>query len=393
MEHVEVSPRRHGLILVALGLSAFALFGMRDGAVGVAWPSIRAHFDQPLSALGLLLVVSLAGYLIASVGSGRLLERVPAGSQLITASCSAALGVLAFAVSADWVMLIAGSCLLGVANGIVDVNVNAYIALRQSVGTVNLVHAGWGVGTTLGPLVVTASLALSGSWRLAYLVLLGFEMLLLGGFVMTRRLWDASMAGTNRARELVPPMTRTPRTALLPTLVLFFTYAGLELATGQWAFTFLVSGHGVTTTSAGLAVAAYWGALTTGRLAASTLGPRFTATRLLDVCLGVIAVGYLAILAYPNLLVTTCGLAITGVGLGPIFPTLVSLTPRRVGSDRTSAVMGYQLSAAALGGAGLSALVGVALQRFGSASLGTILVLGAVVVIAVRGTSRRLERA
>jgi fucose permease len=393
MERVEVSPRRHGLILVALGLSAFALFGMRDGAVGVAWPSIRAHFDQPLSALGLLLVVSLAGYLIASVGSGRLLEHIPAGSQLITASCSAALGVLAFAVSADWVMLIAGSCLLGVANGIVDVNVNAYIALRQSVGTVNLVHAGWGVGTTLGPLVVTASLALSGSWRLAYLVLLGFEMLLLGGFITTSRLWDSSMAGTNRARELVPPMTPTRRTALLATLVLFFTYAGLELATGQWAFTFLVSGHGVPTTVAGLAVAAYWGALTVGRLAASALGPRFSATTLLDVCLGVTAVGYLAILMYPSVLVTTCGLALTGVGLGPIFPTLVSLTPRRVGSERTSAVMGYQLSAAALGGAGLSALVGVALQRFGSASLGTILVLGAVVVIAVRGTSRRLERA
>ncbi len=393
MARLHLTPRRHGRILVALGLTAFALFGMRDGAVGVAWPSMRAHFDQPVSGLGLLLVTSLAGYLIASVASGRLLTRVPAGSQLITASCSAALGVLAFAGSGVWVMLIAGSCLLGLANGIVDVNVNAYIALRQSVGTVNLVHAGWGVGTTLGPLIVTASLALSGSWRLAYLVLLVFEVLLLGGFVTTRRRWDSSLTGPHRPPAMVRWTPPAPRTAILATLALFFAYAGLELATGQWAFTFLVSGHGVPTTAAGLAVAAYWGALTVGRLAASALGPRWSATRLLDLCLGVTAVGCVVTLTYPGVLVTAGGLALTGAGLGPIFPTLVSLTPRRVGSERTSAVMGYELSAAALGGAVISALVGVALQRFGSASLGILLVIGVVMVIAVRGTSRRQERA
>ncbi len=182
------------------------------------------------------------------------------------------------------------------------------------------------------------------------------------------------------------------RTALLATMALFFTYAGLELATGQWAFTFLVSGHGVPTTAAGLAVAAYWGALTAGRLAASALGHRLSATALLDCCFVVAALGYLLILAYPNALLTGCGLALAGVGLGPVFPTVVSLTPRRVGPRRTSTVMGYQLSAAALGGSVISALVGVALQRFGSATLGLILVVGAVVVIAVRGTGRRLER-
>ncbi len=380
-------------ILVALGLVAFVLFGIRDGSVGVAWPSMRVRFDQPLSALGLLLLVSLAGYLVASVASGRMLVHVPAGSQLITASCCAALGALALAVAANWLVLIAGACLLGVANGIVDVNVNAYLALRQSLATVNLVHAGWGVGTTAGPLLVTASVVVSGSWRFAYVALVAFELLLLGGFTLTRRRWDSSLVPSDRARKADRAMPPRSQRALLATLALFFTYAGLEVATGQWAFTFLVTGHRVPTTAAGLAVAAYWGALTVGRLAASGLAHRLSTTALLDGCLIVTTIGYLVILAYPDALVTAGGLALAGAGLGPIFPTIVSLTPRRVGAGRTSTVMGYQLSAAALGGGVISALVGVALQRFSSAILGLLMLLGTIVVIAVRGSGRRLERA
>ncbi len=384
-------PRRSGQVIVALGLTGFLLFGMREGAVGVAWPSIRASFGQPLSALGLLLVSSLVGYLVASTASGRLAMRIPVGRQLILASCAATLGVSSFAFSTQWLLLVAGSCLLGVANGTVDVNVNAYLALRHGVRTLNLVHAGWGVGTALGPLAVTASLALNGSGRPAYVVLLCFEVLLLGGFVLTRHLWDSSRASTPRDRHAAPPSSHTAHTALVGTLALFSAYAGLELGTGQWAFTFLVGGHGVAATLAGLAVAAYWGALTAGRIAASRFGNRLRATTLLDLCLGITSVGFIVVLVYPDALLAGCGLVIAGAGLGPIFPTLVSLTPQRVGPERTSAVMGYQLSAAALGGSVISAVIGVALQQFGPRALGVIVVLGVGMLIGLRAITRGTE--
>jgi fucose permease len=383
--------RRAGPVIVALGLTGFLLFGMRDGALGVAWPSIRASFGQPLSALGLLLVSSLVGYLVASTASGRLSLRIPVGRQLILASCAASLGVSSFAFSTHWLLLVAGSCLLGVANGTVDVNVNAYLALRHGVRTLNLVHAGWGVGTALGPLAVTASLALNGSWRAAYVVLLGFEVLLLGGFVLTRRLWDASRVAPPRDRHGAAPSSPAAHTTLAGTLALFSVYAGLELGTGQWAFTFLAGGHGVATTPAGLAVAAYWGALTAGRVVASRFGNRLRPTTLLDLCLGITTVGFVVVLAYPGALLAGCGLVIAGAGLGPIFPTLVSLTPHRVGPERTSTVMGYQLSSAALGGSVISAVIGVALQQFGARALGVIVVVGVGVLIALRGITRGSE--
>ena len=379
-------------LIPALGLIGFLLFGMRDGALGVAWPSIRAGFGQPLSAFGLLVLTSLAGYLVASTASGRAYRLVPVGNQLVIASCAAVVGVSAFAVSTQWLLLVGASLLLGVANGIVDVSINAHLALHHRVGTMNMVHAGWGVGATVGPLLVTASLALNGSWRPAYAVLLGCELILLVGFVTTRRAWDQARERTAAAATTAGSSSRASRLGVLATLALFFVYAGLELGTGQWAYTFLVSGHAVSAVLAGVAVAVYWGALTGGRILASLFGNRLRPTALLDLSLATSLAGSVLVLWYPTTPAAVLGLAAVGVGLGPVFPTLVSLTPARVGSHRTSAIMGYQLSAAALGGSLLSAIIGVALQQFGPATLGLVVVLGIGIVIVVRTAVRPLER-
>ena len=44
--------RDAGVDLLPVAGGAFAALGLRDAALGVAWPSVRETFDQPLAALG-----------------------------------------------------------------------------------------------------------------------------------------------------------------------------------------------------------------------------------------------------------------------------------------------------------------------------------------------------
>jgi len=44
-------------VLIGLAYLAFVSLGLPDGLIGVAWPSIRAHFNLPVDALGWLLVM------------------------------------------------------------------------------------------------------------------------------------------------------------------------------------------------------------------------------------------------------------------------------------------------------------------------------------------------
>src|SRR5215469_3144215 len=146
-----------------VALVAFVALGLPDGMLGVAWPSMRATFDQPLAALGQLLL---------------------AGSALASATA-----VLAFAAAPAWPLLLVGMVALGFGGGGIDAGINAHVALRHGPGAMNLLHGCYGVGATAGPLMVTAVLAGGRSWRVPYAGLLALQVGLLTAYALTGRAW------------------------------------------------------------------------------------------------------------------------------------------------------------------------------------------------------------
>ena len=52
------------------------------------------------------------------------------------------------------------------------------------------------------------------------------------------------------------------------------------------------------------------------------------------------------------------GFPLLGLSLAGVFPSLVLLTPRRVGSARTPTVVGLQFSVASIGASGIPAAIG-----------------------------------
>jgi fucose permease len=75
------------------------------------------------------------------------------------------------------------------------------------------------------------------------------------------------------------------------------------------------------------------------------------------------------------------GLPVLGLGLAAVFPTLVALTPSRVGRDRAARVIGLEVAMAALGGGVLPGLMGLVLDARGLGALGPLLVGTAVALI------------
>src|SRR5438067_12274911 len=81
------APGMGGAITLGLASLGFISLGLPEGLLGVAWPSIRASFDLPLDALGLLLGTFASGYFVSSALSGRLLTSFGVGS-VLSASCT-----------------------------------------------------------------------------------------------------------------------------------------------------------------------------------------------------------------------------------------------------------------------------------------------------------------
>ncbi len=376
-----MSPRT---FLALLAFLAFISLGLPDGLLGVAWPSVRGSFGLPLDALGLLLAFSTAGYLTSSFLSGRILRVLPIGSVLALSTAAAATALLGYALTPFWPLMLVLGFLGGLGGGAVDAGLNAYGATHFNARILNWLHAFFGLGTTAGPLIVTAVLNAGFVWRWSYALVGSAQALLALTFFLTRGRWSQV---TETTSEDAPPVAARTRDTLGRPLVwlgmlVFFVYTGVELVAGQWSYSLLTLERGVAAGAAGVWVSLYWGGLMLGRVLFGIIADRVPLTQTLRVCMLATAVGATLFWLEPTRFLSLAGLVMIGFFLAPIFASLISLTPSRVGRTHADSAIGFQIAAAGLGGATLTGLVGVVARALGLWVVGasllffTLLLLG-----------------
>ncbi len=342
-----------------LAILAFICLGLPDGILGVAWPSIRKTFDLPLSALGSLLFAAMAGYLASSFTSGWLVQKLGLARLLLVSNVLVLASLLGFATAPVWPVMVASGVLAGLGAGGIDAGINAYAAAMFSPRVVNWMHASYGVGATLGPLLMTGVLQAGLAWRWGYGLVAIVLATLATGFLKSSDLWNVAPAA-----ESVPPV---PPASLRETLArpvvrfniaLFFLYTGIEATAGQWTYSLVTEARGISPMRAGVWASAYWFSLAAGRIILGALAGRVRPDSLLRAGMTSASLGTLALWSNAGETVTFLGIALTGFSLAPIFPLLISLTPERVGSVHSNNAIGFQISAAYLGAAALPAAVG-----------------------------------
>jgi fucose permease len=74
---------------------------------------------------------------------------------------------------------------------------------------------------------------------------------------------------------------------------------------------------------------------------------------------------------------------VMGFSFAPVFASLISLTPGRVGLDHANAAIGFQIAAAGLGGATTTAVIGLLAGQFGLEAIGVALLVGALALLAL----------
>lgn len=361
--------RAYGWVL-GLALASFVLLGVADSGLGVAWPTMRSLFDRDIADLGLLLAFLSLGYLTASTGFGRLHARFGTGKLLVGGGLCLSLGALGLTTAGVWPVVPISTGVIGLGAGLVDVGMNAHAALEFDRGSVNLLHAAYGLGATLGPLLVTASMAIGMAWRGGYGALAATQL----GAVYF--IWRGSERWRARVSVEDSPESDSGGRHMVPVMLAFFLlYTGLEVATGQWAYTLLVDGRGLGAVAAGVWVSLYWGGLTAGRLVGGYVGERVAASRVLNLSIVAALIG-LALLWWNPLELGAIGLLIAGLGFAAVFPTMVSLTPVRIGRVKSTRVIGYQLAAANVGAATIPWALGLAGEGLGLDALAAGLVAG-----------------
>jgi fucose permease len=356
--------RRDPRVVLILAFVGFVSLGLPDGLLGVAWPSLRATFGQPLDGLGPLLVAITAGYVLSSFASGWALARLGVGGLLALSALLTAASLLGWTTTTRFGVVVGLGALAGLGAGAIDAGLNTHMARHHSPRLLNWLHACYGLGAASGPALMTAVLAAGRPWQSGYRLVAAAQIALALAFFATRRRWADGGAqdqgdAAGRAASAAPVSATLRLASARLGMMAFFLYVGLEATVGAWTFSLLSEARGVPLTTAGAWVSGYWAALTAGRVAFGFVASAARLARLLRGCLAAIAAGALLVALDAGDLATLVGLLLIGFACGPVFPSLIAATPARLGAAHTTNAVGFQVAAAAAGQSLIPAAVGV----------------------------------
>ncbi|GAA0729149.1 MFS transporter [Dactylosporangium roseum] len=365
--------------LLVLAYLAFISLGLPDGLLGVGWPSIATTFQVPTESVGYLLLAATTGYLTSSVAAGFLLSRIGVGWLLAASTALAGLALAGYAASPAMWFLVPCALLGGLGGGAVDAGLNAYAATEFGPRHMNWMHACFGLGVAIGPLIMTAVIEGGAVWRLGYTIVSGAQLLLALSFVVNARRWGRAPVPERHETRHARGSLRRP--TLWLGVVTFGVYVAVEAGAGLWAFLLLTRGRGVDAGLAGLCVSGYWAMLFLGRVVQGVVAERFGNRAVLVASMSGMVFGSLLVAVPGPGRLAIAGLAIIGFAAAPVFPLLTLTTAERVGPALADRVIGLQIAAAGLGGALAPSALGVLLGRAGVEALGPALLALSLLLI------------
>ena len=352
---------------------AFVLLGLMIAAEGPTLLKLAEHTSSKLNQISSLFLFGSLGYLLGSYIGGRLYDRVPGHPFMAGVLLFVGITIALIPLASSRVVLFTVALLSGFFKGALDVGCNTLLLWvhNESVGPfMNGLHAFFGVGAFISPLIVAQVLTITGDIYWVYWL---FAMACL-----PLAIWIWTLPSP--LSRAVPVQHEHAPFPMLPVLIMvlcFVLYIGGEAGYGAWIYTYTFTLNFGTEVTAAYLTSAFWGSFTLGRLFGIWFSTRARPITilLLDFAGCLLSVGL--ILFFPqSRFVLWLGTILFGISQASIFPTFLTLAEERM--HVTGTIAGLFLVGAGVGGMILPWLIGQAFAQVGAGAMMTMIFVGVV---------------
>src|SRR6056297_2292286 len=378
------------ILLLVLIYLAFISLGLPDSLVGVAWPAIRAQWNLPLDYAGLVQIPIVGSTIASSLLSGYIIKKFGTGRVTFISCLMTGLALLgfSFAPSIGWLLLL--GIPLGLGGGSVDAALNNYVALHFKAHHMNWLHSFWGIGATVGPLIMSGALSQDANWRLGYLTIALIQLSLAIVLMISLPLWkkhreqpgyNVEVEAEQNSEKPLNMLQVFKMKGIVYAIATFMFYVSAEMSVGLWGSSYLVESKNIGVGLAASWVALYYGGITAGRFLSGFISFKLNNVQMIRLGIGVSLTGILMlILPLPGIF-NMIALILTGLGFSPIFPAMIHETPNRFGSQNSQTVIGYQMGFGYMGSAVLPPLFGVILDTAGMVFFPFLILMSILIVL------------
>jgi fucose permease len=374
------------ILLIIIYLSFISL-GLPDSLLGSAWPSMYDGLNVPLHYAGYISMIIAGGTVISSFFSGRIIKRLGTGMVTALSVLMTAIALLGFSFSSAFALLCLWAVPLGLGAGSVDAALNNYVALHYKAKHMSWLHCFWGVGASMGPIIMSFFLINKNSWNMGYRAIGLIQCCLVAILFITISLWGKNKSQNNNEKNETSQGVKFKElfhtVGVKQILIAFFCYCSLESTTGLWGSSFLVMGKNISPEIAARWISLYYIGITFGRFISGFLTMKLNNRQMVRLGQGLICCGIIAIIL-PVSWFLLPGFFIIGLGCAPIYPSLLHDTPKNFGSEKSQAIMGIQMASAYIGTTFMPPLFGRITSCFGfnifPLFIGGILILNIIMV-------------
>lgn len=379
------------LIIIYL---AFISLGLPDSLLGSAWPVMRLDLNASLGTAGIISMVIAGSTIVSSLLSGTILKRFGTGKVTLVSCMMTAVALLGFAWSPSLIWLIIFALPLGLGAGSVDAGLNSYVAAHYKAHHMSWLHCFWGVGATLGPIIMASFISGQDLWRQGYLTVAGIQFILVIILFASLPLWDKVARSStvlhgespnelhNQELEQASEHTKPWNVKGVKLAMLtFLFYCGVEASMGLWGSSFLVNIKDLPASTAAKWVSLFYLGITFGRFITGFITFKMSNRKLIRYGQMIALVGtLLLVLPFPTI-VSLVGFMTIGLGLAPIFPCMLHETPKRFGQKHAQSIMGYQMATAYTGSTFIPPIIGLLASYSTMGIFPTIIIVFAIAML------------
>jgi len=356
-------------ILLIIIYISFISLGLPDSLLGSAWPSMYGGLNVPLHCAGYVSMIIAGGTVISSIFSERIIRRFGTGVVTAFSVLMTAVALLGFSLSGAFALLCLWAIPLGLGAGSVDAALNNYVALHYKAKHMSWLHCFWGVGASIGPIIMSYFLINKNSWNLGYRSIGLLQCCLVVILFITISLWGKNKSQTNIQKNETSKGIKFKElfsiAGVKQILIAFFCYCSLETTTGLWGSSFLVMEKNISPEIAAQWISFYYIGITSGRFISGFLTMKLNNRQMVRLGQALIACGIITLMLPFGKLLLLPGFFIIGLGCAPIYPSLLHETPKNFGSEKSQAIMGIQMASAYIGTTFMPPLFGQITSFFG----------------------------
>lgn len=372
----------------------YVLYGLSGNLLNSVWPEVANDISAEVALLGIVATFCNLASGITSALVHRIRRHLGTNRTISIGLLCMTICLIMFCFSTNIVTIGIAFVILGIGNAIVDIASNSYIVKAYDAKVGSMLHACWGIGSAVGPIIMVFAMTFLKSYRLGFAIGAGFNILVILILRFMKRNWEAHKGELSEELVKLHSVSETEKTSLIkfsdvikiklvPVVMICFFFAnGFNGLINTWIATIFVTQRNISVVEGANTATVFFATLTITRIILGFIaGNSKTKTVIIrGIIISLLGVAMMFV-QEKNIMFIYANAILLGIGIAPLIPFLIHYLKELFGSDIIGAIISYCAVFSMTGVAATSLVATFIVRTFGVGVIQWFIILIVIVLL------------